>query len=34
METSSGFFLAESAGGTLAEIPESTLGTLFSSGYF
>ena len=29
LETYSGFFLAESAGGTLAEIPESTLGTLF-----
>ena len=29
LETYGRFFLAESAGGTLAEIPESTLGTLF-----
>ena len=29
LETYSGFFIAESAGGTLAEFLESTLGTLF-----
>ena len=29
LETYSGVFIAESAGGTLAEIPESTLGILF-----